>query len=166
MPRRRTSSALHGKSSSHRRTKSAPTRRPIHEEPVHADDDPIFASKFPFAEIIPDWANFDPNTKNPAIGSSFASPHHGLSGARTVRDFTKFESACCLEWIDKEVDGVKYRVRCMNVFTVDSAQCTIHRKALYKDGPNAVYEKMKRGGGVLGGYQGSWMRWVEGRSAV
>jgi hypothetical protein len=33
----------------------------------------------------------------------------------------------------------------MNVFTVDSAQCTIHRKALYKDGPNAVYEKMKRG---------------------
>jgi hypothetical protein len=146
MPRRRTSSALPGKSSSHRRTKSTPTRRPnIHVEPVHADEDEITASKFPFAEIIPNWATFDPNTKNPATGTTFASPHHGLSSGRTMRDFTKFESACCLEWIDKEVDDVKYRVRCMNVFTVDSAQCTTHRKVLYKDGPNAVYDKLKKG---------------------
>lgn len=117
----------------------------IHVEPSHADSDPITASKFPFHDLIPNWSNFDPHTKNAANRSTFASSHHGGNGAKSKRDFTKFSSACCLEWIDKVEDGKVWRVRCMNVFTVKSEQCTVHKKILFKDGPNKVYEAMTKG---------------------
>lgn len=32
----------------------------------------------------------------------------------------------------------------MNVFTVDSNQCTTHGKTTHKDGPNKIYTYMKR----------------------
>jgi hypothetical protein len=155
MPHRRTNSAIPS-TSRRRHTKSAPASVPaqtpnIHLEPPHDDSDPICASKFPFAQIIPNWSSFDPNTKNPAIGTVFSSAHHGRSGGKSVRDFTKFDLACCLEWIDKKVDREVYRVRCMNVFTVESAQCTTHRKVLYKGGPNSIYEKLRKGKDVCWG---------------
>lgn len=34
----------------------------------------------------------------------------------------------------------------MNVFTVDSGQCTTHGKTRCKDGPNRIYSLMRRGG--------------------
>lgn len=122
----------------------AVTQVALHQEPVHNDDDVITASNFPFGELIPNWSNFDPNTKNPAIGSTFASGHHGGSGGKKLSDFKKFELACCLEFIDKAIAGVNDRVRCMNVFTVHSNQCTTHGKTTHKDGPNKIYTLMKR----------------------
>lgn len=116
----------------------------LHEEPEHDDDDVITASSFPFNELIPCWSTFDPNTKNPAIGSKFASGHHGASGGKKLSDFKSFRLACCLEYVDKDVAGMNYRVRCMNVFTVDSNQCTTHGKTAHKDGPNRIYTLMKR----------------------
>lgn len=116
----------------------------LHQEPKHNDDDEITASNFPFSVLIPNWSTFDPNTKNPAIGSKFASTHHGGSGGKKLSDFKTFRLACCLEFVDKEVAGVKNRVRCMNVFTVDSNQCTTHGKTTHKDGPNKIYTYMKR----------------------
>lgn len=126
--------------------RSKPVEEPkaaIHIEPKHDDDETITASNFPFNELIPDWHKFDPNTKNPATGSLFASPHHGSKGGKKISDFKTFKLACCLEFIDKQVAGTHYRVRCMNVFTVDSNQCTTHGKTTHKDGPNRIYTLMK-----------------------
>jgi hypothetical protein len=116
----------------------------LHMEPTHDDSDTITASTFPFNELIPTWSTFNPNTKNGATGSTFASGHHGSSGCKKLSDFKSFRIACCLEYIDKEVEGVRRRVRCMNVFTVDSNQCITHGKTTHKDGPNRIYTLMKR----------------------
>ncbi|KZM28323.1 uncharacterized protein EKO05_0003615 [Ascochyta rabiei] len=116
----------------------------LHTEPAHIDSDLITASSFPFSELIPTWSTFNPNTKNAATGSTFCSGHHGSSGGKKLSDFKSFRLACCLEPVDKKVDGVWRRVRCMNVFTVDSNQCTTHRKTTHKDGPNRIYTLMKR----------------------
>jgi hypothetical protein len=116
-----------------------------HIEPTHDEDDVITASEFPFDELIPDWANFNAMMKNPAIGSTFSNSHHGPNGARKRADFINFDLACCLEWIDVMHGDVSRRARCMNVFTVEINQCTTHRKVLYKDGRNKIYEMLRRG---------------------
>ncbi|KAF9691897.1 hypothetical protein EKO04_009874 [Ascochyta lentis] len=116
----------------------------IHVEPKHDDHDMITASNFPFNELIPNWQNFNVNTKNPAISSTFASSHHGSTGGKKLSDFKTFKFACCLEFIDKNISGVRHRVRCMNVFTVDSNQCITHGKTTHKDGPNRIYTLMKQ----------------------
>jgi hypothetical protein len=115
----------------------------VSNEGQHADDEPIYPSRFPFAELIPGWDNFDPNTKNPALNKNFASGHHAPGGTgKKRRDFENFTLAVCLEW--KQDSEGKWR-RCYNQFTVDSDQCTTHPKVQYKDGPNKVYKIMKDG---------------------
>jgi hypothetical protein len=115
----------------------------IANEGQHADDEPIYPAKFPFAELIPGWDNFDVNTMNPALNKSFTLGHHvpGRHGKKR-KDFENFVFAICLEWVQGS-DG-QWR-RCYNQFTVDSDQCTTHRKVQYKDGPNQIWRHMKEG---------------------
>lgn len=61
-----------------------------------------------------------------------------------LSEFTIFHLNCCLEWIDKDIDGVNHRVRCMNVFTVDSNRCITHTMTSCKDGSNMMHKYMKR----------------------
>jgi hypothetical protein len=114
----------------------------IASERLHEDDELIYPNNFPFQELYPNWQNFDPNTKNPAIDSKYSKGHHGPSGSgKKLRDFTSFELAICLEW---EQDPVTSEwSRCYNQFTTDSDQCTIHNKRCHKDGPNQIFRLMK-----------------------
>lgn len=116
----------------------------LHREPPHHDDDEITSSTFPFAELIPNWAIFDVQWKNARTMSRFHNTHHGKVGGKKLLDFKTFHLACCLEFVDVTIADRMFRVRCVNVFTVDSDQCTEHKKVVYKDGPNSIYTLMKR----------------------
>jgi hypothetical protein len=112
-------------------------------EGQHDHDDLIYPDRFPFAELIPGWNNFDPNTKNPALNKTFAKGHHVPGGhGKHKRDFEKFTLAFCLEW-DQDAEGQWHR--CYNQFTVDSNQCITHPKFQYKDGPNQIWRHLKEG---------------------
>ncbi|KAJ4375436.1 hypothetical protein N0V86_006967 [Didymella sp. IMI 355093] len=94
-------------------------------------------------KLVPNWADFNLNWKNPRTLRLFHSTHHGSQGSKKASDFTKFHLACCLEFVDIKVAEETHRVRCMNVFIVDSDQGCVHRKLLYKNGPNKIYTYMK-----------------------
>jgi hypothetical protein len=111
-------------------------------ERIHAEDELIFLYNFPFDELIPNWQNFDPNTKNPAIDSNYSKGHHcPARNGKKFGDFTRFALAICLEWEQNPV--TREWGRCYNQFTTDSDQCRIHNKRQYKDGPNQIYRLMK-----------------------
>jgi hypothetical protein len=111
----------------------------------HDDDEVILPETFPFAEVIPSWGpNFNPNVMNAALGKQFSKGHHATKGGtgKKRKDFENFTLACCLEWIRNSEGNW---CRCANTFTVDSDQCTTHRKVTHKDGPNQIYRHMKEG---------------------
>ncbi|KAF2627647.1 hypothetical protein BU25DRAFT_410788 [Macroventuria anomochaeta] len=111
----------------------------------HADHEEFDAKSFPFDELIPRWkgGQFDPHLMNAATGQTFTNKHHVKGeGAKKRSSFENFEFAFCLEWINRTVDGVTFRDRCYNQFTVKSNGCTTHSKVEFKHGPNQVYQRM------------------------
>jgi hypothetical protein len=63
--------------------------------------------------------------------------------------FKDFHIACCLNCVWDE-EKQCYR-RCLNVFTVDSKQCTSHLCPEWKDGCNRIYQMMNDGKDVTWG---------------
>ncbi|KAI4647454.1 uncharacterized protein J4E79_010312 [Alternaria viburni] len=96
-----------------------------------------------------DWNN---DVKNGATGACFDSSHHVPGeGTKNRAAFKAGKFGFCLEWIEFPYEGEVYRVRCMNAFCVRSPQCTDHPKAVYKDGPNRIYDLMNWGENVTYG---------------
>jgi hypothetical protein len=111
----------------------------------HAESETFNARSFPFDELYPRWKGpeFNADIMNAGSGVIFAKTHHVKGKAEKHRDnFKDFDFAFCLEWTDRTVDGVKYRDRCYNEFTVKSQGCIEHRKVQYKEGCNQVFERM------------------------
>ncbi|KAF2820693.1 hypothetical protein CC86DRAFT_459646 [Ophiobolus disseminans] len=121
-----------------------PTRHLRVTEREHDDTEPIDPNRFPWAELIPNWSELDPNTKNPSMDKKFTKGHHVPHGdhGKKKKDFEKFTFGFCLEWI-LDTDGTW--VRCCNTFTTDSNQCTVHGKTTHKDGCTQIWKLMKDG---------------------
>jgi hypothetical protein len=101
-----------------------------------------------FSKTVRVWRSgaWDDNVKNGATGALFDQSHHvSGEGAKSRAAFKEGKLGFCLEWIDFEHEGEVFRVRCMNEFAVKSQQCTDHPKAVYKDGPNRIYDLMNWG---------------------
>lgn len=114
----------------------------------HADHEQFVAKSFSFDELIPRWkgSTFDPNFMNAGTGREFGKSHHIKGeGPKKCVNFERFDSAFCLEWVDRHANGVMVRDRCYNMFTMKSPRCHDHPKAAYKDGPNKVYYSLARG---------------------
>ncbi|KAJ4988132.1 hypothetical protein SVAN01_06384 [Stagonosporopsis vannaccii] len=125
--------------------------QPFHQQILkreHADHEVFVTKSFPFDELVPNWKGdlFDPHFMNAATRQTFMNKHHVKGeGVKKRSDFERLEFGFCLEWIDRNMSGAVVRDRCYNQFTVKSQGCSNHPKAVYKDGPNAVYYRMLRG---------------------
>ncbi|KAI4916017.1 hypothetical protein J4E90_004463 [Alternaria incomplexa] len=101
-----------------------------------------------FSKTVRVWrgGDWNKNVRNGATGALFESSHHVPGeGAKDRAAFKDGKFGFCLEWINFLYEGKVYRVRCMNAFCVRSQQCTDHPKAVYKDGPNRIYDLLNWG---------------------
>jgi hypothetical protein len=114
----------------------------------HADTDVIVSVDDLYKELVPTWMgdDFDPEAMNAATGNAFDRRHHVKGeGAKSKADFKNIILAFCLEHRDVIYRGEKYRVRCLNTFNVLSNQCTTHGRTVFKDGSNAIFQRMLAG---------------------
>jgi hypothetical protein len=131
----------------------APNARVPCQEHIHPDDEEISPNDFPWAEIFPTsvGANFDPNFMNIFLARVFSKSHHMKGeGAKTKKDFQKFKTCFCLDWILIYINGAWYWVRCGHMFNLYSQGCISHPRASHKDGPNSIYPLLHNG------KSGSW----------
>jgi len=133
-----------GESRKETKAKSLPPRLTFTEQ-TQPDDSIIKSFDDLYSKTVRVWRGGDWNSdvKNGATGALFDSSHHVPGeGTKNRAAFKAGKFGFCLEWIEFPYEGEVYRVRCMNAFCVRSQQCTDHPKAVYKDGPNRIYDLM------------------------
>jgi hypothetical protein len=115
------------------------------QELDHPDDEPIYASSFPFDELFPKMKKHKciEKLKNLFTGALFSDVHHMKNkGLKSLKDFYNFDACFCAEWVKVMINDQPYWVRCGNMFNRLSPGCTDHLKASFKDGPNRIYTEM------------------------
>jgi len=124
---------------------------------THADNELACFDRysFPYRELYGDgWdENFNPLYRNILTKTGHSSGHHARgAGARTRAHFDlssrKAKYAFCLTHDTvTRADGSTERVRCSEVFLIDSGGCGKpgHGNSHQKDGPNSIFQKMLRG---------------------
>lgn len=130
-----------------KKSKSIPLRLTFMEQP-QPDDYVIRNLDDLYSKTVRVWkgGDWNDNVMNGATGVSFESSHHvPEGGAKSRKAFRDGIFGFCLEWVYVNHEGKSHRVRCMNSFSVKSPQCTDHPKAVFKDGPNRVYDLMNWG---------------------
>ncbi|KAI4957902.1 hypothetical protein J4E86_005042 [Alternaria arbusti] len=88
-----------------------------------------------FSKTVRVWrgGDWNKNVRNGATGALFESSHHVPGeGAKDRAAFKDGKFGFCLEWINFLYEGKVYRVR-------------YHPKAVYKDGPNRIYDLLNWG---------------------
>jgi hypothetical protein len=97
--------------------------RILWREGQHEDKEQITLANDLFDAVVPIWKGLgsNPNAMNGGTGKLFHSSHHVKGGAaKSKRDFQQLTLAFCLEFIWIPHEGQKYRVRCLNQFSMKS----------------------------------------------
>lgn len=126
-----------------------------YQQVEHDDNETFDRNSFPYVELYgPNWnGNFSPLCRNISTNDGHASAHHARGGGPRQRAHFDMSSkkaryGFCLVFdnVQRE-DGTTERVRCGEVFLINSQGCGKPghgNNAQKDDGPNSIFQKLLR----------------------